>query len=115
MARDLDVAAFGERARGYEAGWLGRLHHEIAGRVRDLALARVPAPRRVLDVGCGTGYLLRRLAGRYPGADAMAGVDAAAAMVQVAAGAAADGPHRDGGEAGTRPAREPGAAMTALA
>ena len=30
MPRDRDVAAFAERAEGYEAGWLGRLHHEIS-------------------------------------------------------------------------------------
>jgi hypothetical protein len=40
-ASDRDVAAFGERAQGYDEGWLGRLHHEIADRTADLALARV--------------------------------------------------------------------------
>jgi ubiquinone/menaquinone biosynthesis C-methylase UbiE len=84
MARDRDVAAFGERAVGYEEGWLGRLHHEIADRTADLALAQVPAPRRVLDVGCGTGYLLRRIAARAPDAAELVGVDAAAQMVRVA-------------------------------
>jgi ubiquinone/menaquinone biosynthesis C-methylase UbiE len=84
MPPDRDVAAFAERAAGYEAGWLGRLHHEISDRTADLALAQVPAPRRVLDVGCGTGYLLRQLATRAPGPAELAGVDAAAEMVQVA-------------------------------
>jgi hypothetical protein len=27
-----DLAAFNERAPGYEGGWRGKLHHEIAGR-----------------------------------------------------------------------------------
>jgi ubiquinone/menaquinone biosynthesis C-methylase UbiE len=84
MPRDRDVAAFAERAEGYEGGWLGRLHHEIADRTAELALAQVPAPRRVLDVGCGTGYLLRRLAARAPDAVELAGLDAAAEMVRVA-------------------------------
>ncbi len=53
----------------------------------DLALAQVPAPHRVLDVGSGTGYLLRQLAARAPDAVELAGVDAAAR----------DGPGRPGG------------------
>jgi ubiquinone/menaquinone biosynthesis C-methylase UbiE len=91
MPRDRDVAAFDDRARGYEDGWLGRLHHEIADRTADLALASVPAPRRILDVGCGTGYLLRRLAARCPEACELAGVDAAPAMIAAAEAAADDG------------------------
>jgi ubiquinone/menaquinone biosynthesis C-methylase UbiE len=90
MARDRDVAAFAERAEGYDEGWLGRLHHEIADRTADLALAQVPAPRRVLDVGCGTGYLLRRIAARTPDAAELVGIDPAARMVRVAQEATAD-------------------------
>ena len=90
MARDRDVAAFGERAQGYDEGWRGELHHQIADRTAELALTCVPAPRRILDVGCGTGYLLGRLAARAPQAEALAGIDAAAAMIAVATGAATD-------------------------
>lgn len=90
MARDRDVAAFEERARGYENGWRGRLHHEIADRTADLALACTPAPQRILDVGCGTGYLLRRLAARCPEAAELAGIDAAPTMIEVAVAMAAD-------------------------
>ena len=86
------MAAFGERASGYEDGWLGRLHHDIADRCADLALAQSPSPGRILDVGCGTGYLLRRLAQRCPAATELAGIDAAPGMVQAARqAAAADG------------------------
>lgn len=83
MPRDRDVAAFAERAEGCDEGWRGRLHHEISDRTAQLALAQVPAPRRVLDVGCGTGYLLRQLAARTPDAVELAGLDAAAEMVLV--------------------------------
>ena len=91
MTRDRDVAAFGERAPGYDGGWRGRMHHQIAGGAADLALGCVPAPRQVLDVGCGTGYLLGRLAARVPQAEVLAGIDAAPAMIKVARAAAADG------------------------
>jgi ubiquinone/menaquinone biosynthesis C-methylase UbiE len=84
MAHDRDVAAFDERAAGYEDGWLGKLHHDIADRTADLALSRSPAPRRILDVGCGTGYLLRQLAVRVPAAAELAGIDAAPAMIETA-------------------------------
>ena len=90
MARDRDVAAFGERAQRYDEGWLGQLHHQIADRTADLALTCVPAPRQILDVGCGTGYLLGRLAARVPQAGVLAGIDASPAMIEVASGAAAD-------------------------
>jgi len=93
MAHDRDVAAFDQRAPRYESGWLGKLHHDIADRAADLALSRCPAPRRILDVGCGTGYLLRELAARVPAAAELAGIDAAPAMIETArqmASAAAD-------------------------
>jgi ubiquinone/menaquinone biosynthesis C-methylase UbiE len=79
-----DVAAFNDRAAGYDRGWRGRLHHEIADRTANLAVATVAAPNRVLDVGCGTGYLLRVLAQRYPDAQQLIGMDAAPQMVAAA-------------------------------
>jgi ubiquinone/menaquinone biosynthesis C-methylase UbiE len=66
------------------------MHHQTADRTADLALTCVPAPRRILDVGCGTGYLLGRLAVRAPQAEALAGIDAAPAVIGVAGDAAAD-------------------------
>jgi ubiquinone/menaquinone biosynthesis C-methylase UbiE len=90
MAGDRDVAAFGRRAPRYDEGWRGRLHHQIADRTAGLALACVPAPRRILDVGCGTGYLLGRLAADAPQAEALAGIDAAPAMIEAAKAAATD-------------------------
>lgn len=87
---DRDLAAFDARAATYESGWLGRLHHEIAERTAELAVATCPAAQRILDVGCGTGYLLRILARRYPDAAALAGIDPAPNMVEVATASADD-------------------------
>ncbi len=85
-----DVAAFEDRATGYQEGWRGRLHHDIAGRTAVLALSASTAPRRVLDIGCGTGYLLRLLARQWPQATELAGIDPAPSMIEAAAGPARD-------------------------
>jgi ubiquinone/menaquinone biosynthesis C-methylase UbiE len=91
VTRDRDIAAFGRRAHSYDEGWLGRFHHEVAQSVALIAGSAAPHPHRVLDVGCGTGYLLDLLAKRYPAAQALVGVDASAAMVAVARAGASDG------------------------
>lgn len=90
MPYDRDVQAFDDRAVSYESGRLGQLHKEISDRVVKLALSRVPAPRRVLDVGCGTGYVLRQLAARLPQTSEFLGVDAASKMIEVARSASPD-------------------------
>ncbi|MCV7444333.1 class I SAM-dependent methyltransferase [Mycobacterium paraense] len=79
-----DLAAFNDRAPEYDHGWRGRLHHEISDRTADLAVAAIASPTGVLDVGCGTGHLLRTLARRYPDARQLCGVDAAPQMVATA-------------------------------
>jgi ubiquinone/menaquinone biosynthesis C-methylase UbiE len=88
MTRDRDVQAFDERAAGYEGGYRGRMHSDIVTRSVDLALSQFPPPARVLDVGCGTGLLLRELAARVPGAISLTGIDAAPGMVEQATGQA---------------------------
>jgi ubiquinone/menaquinone biosynthesis C-methylase UbiE len=85
-----DLAAFDARAGGYDAGRLGRMHHEIAQATARLA-AVGGAARRVLDLGCGTGYLLRRLAGAWPEAERLVGVDPAPQMLATAATTGGDG------------------------
>lgn len=66
------------------------MHCDIAARTADVALRADEAPRRVLDVGCGTGLLLRLLAERVPRADALVGVDAAAGMIAASKSSAND-------------------------
>lgn len=82
--RDHDVGAFHERAPRYEGGRLGDMHRQIVNRTIDIALAKVPEPKRILDIGCGTGLLLRELARRLPHAVELVGVDPAAGMIDVA-------------------------------
>ena len=84
MARDRDVDAFDRRASGYESGLIGKLHEDIVNRTIRIAVTIAPDAQRVLDVGCGTGYLLRQIARQLPGAVDLAGIDAAPRMVEVA-------------------------------
>jgi ubiquinone/menaquinone biosynthesis C-methylase UbiE len=49
----------------------------------DLALADVPPPRRVLDLGTGTGVVAKALAGRYPDAE-IVGIDLSPRMIEQA-------------------------------
>ncbi|WP_068183500.1 class I SAM-dependent methyltransferase [Mycobacterium sp. UM_CSW] len=85
-----DLAAFNDRAPEYDRGWRGRLHHEISERTADLAVATAASAGSVLDVGCGTGYLLRALGRRYPDARQLCGIDAAPQMIATARALEAD-------------------------
>ena len=49
----------------------------------DLALADVPAPRRLLDLGTGTGVVAMALAERYPAAEVV-GIDLSPGMIEEA-------------------------------
>jgi ubiquinone/menaquinone biosynthesis C-methylase UbiE len=89
--RQRDVAGFDRRARGYEHGWRAEFHARVVAASAEVALWALPHPATVLDVGCGTGALLRTLADRLPARVALAGVDPAPAMIEV--GRAALGAH----------------------
>jgi ubiquinone/menaquinone biosynthesis C-methylase UbiE len=86
MARDHshDLATDDERAEEYEAGRRGRWRAKVAARSADVALANTPIPLRVLDVGCGTGMLLREMVDRLPNVLEIAGVDPSEGMLRVA-------------------------------
>ncbi len=43
-----------------------------------------PRPHRIVDVGCGTGYLLRSLAVRCSDADSLCGIDPSPSMIELA-------------------------------
>jgi SAM-dependent methyltransferase len=77
-----DVERFNRWSGGYERHYLQRLVLEpVQEAVLDLAAAEVPRPLAILDVGCGTGRLLRAAEQRFPKA-ALEGVDAAVGMIK---------------------------------
>jgi ubiquinone/menaquinone biosynthesis C-methylase UbiE len=79
-----DVEQFNARAQDYEAGPRSIWHSIIVNRSADVALSAVPVPLRVLDVGCGSGALLRQMNARLPNALELVGVDPAIEMVRIA-------------------------------
>ena len=81
--RQRDVDSFDRRAGSYEHDWRARFHAPVVAGSAEVARWAVPHPATVLDVGCGTGALLRALADRLPARVALAGVDPAPAMIEV--------------------------------
>ncbi len=78
-----DVRHFEEWSRHYENSWMqSRLFNRVHQSVLDLG-ATLPPPVNILDVGCGTGRLLRAAGAQWPNAH-LNGVDPAEGMVEVA-------------------------------
>lgn len=78
-----DVEWFDRWSRTYERSWMQWL---LFDRIHRNVLAAVPAglaPEEVLDIGCGTGRLLRKVAERWPDAH-LYGVDPAEGMIAAA-------------------------------
>jgi ubiquinone/menaquinone biosynthesis C-methylase UbiE len=85
------VTGFDTRASSYDASVLQQFLF-IPAQEAALQLARqhLPRPRGVLDIGCGTGRLLRQARQQYPHAD-LVGVDLAWQMLCAAARATPTG------------------------
>lgn len=82
--RDKDVKRFNELAADYETSRLHSMFFSpVQRRTLDLLSSLESSPLRLLDVGCGTGALLRQAGGRFPEAG-LYGVDPAPEMVKVA-------------------------------
>ncbi len=73
--------AFDRHAEEYET--YACVQKRVVARFAGLLEDRRDDPRRVLDIGAGTGMLLRELAGLYPHAD-LVGLDLALGMCQAA-------------------------------
>ncbi len=83
-ASDRDVDRFGRWAPSYDRSFLQRaLFGPVQAATIAAAAGQAARPRAILDVGCGTGQLLRRLAARFPAAE-LTGADAAAGMIDQA-------------------------------
>jgi len=75
-----DIESFDRQASTYENSPAQGLFFD---RIHRAALGMIPAdlaPQAILDIGCGTGRLLRKLARRYPSAR-LIGVDPAEGMI----------------------------------
>lgn len=82
------ASRFDPWARGYDEGVLQpALYHAIHRALLRRIGALTARPTRILDVGCGTGQLLRAAADRFPNT-ALVGTDPSPAMLAVAARAA---------------------------
>jgi ubiquinone/menaquinone biosynthesis C-methylase UbiE len=78
--RSKDIQSFERRASTYERSPMQGLFFD---RIHRAALEMIPAemaPEVIVDIGCGTGRLLRKLARRWPDAS-LIGVDPAEGMV----------------------------------
>jgi ubiquinone/menaquinone biosynthesis C-methylase UbiE len=84
VAPDAAVERFDQRAATYEQGPVARWHAKVVERAADVALAAMPVPLHMLDVGCGTGALLRELVVRVPYGESYVGVDPAPNMIATA-------------------------------
>ena len=76
------IAEYSAAAQSYDRRW----RFYVDATIREtLARLDLRGDERVLDVGCGTGALLRRINERYPDAK-LAGIDPVAPMLAVARG-----------------------------
>jgi ubiquinone/menaquinone biosynthesis C-methylase UbiE len=91
MAHGHDIDRFNRWASTYDRHWMQRIvFNPIQRTVLQVAAEQVPSPGAILDVGCGTGKLLKSAGGRFPSAR-LVGVDAAEEMVKYAQASTPDG------------------------
>src|SRR6516165_8779278 len=80
--REKDIERFDQWSSSYENSWMQRAFFDQTHKaVLALAAGIVHQPESVLDVGCGTGRLLRRAYRYWPDAQ-LIGVDPANGMIE---------------------------------
>jgi ubiquinone/menaquinone biosynthesis C-methylase UbiE len=90
MASDQIAARFDRWAPSYDSSALqSLLYKPMQSAIWERCAARVSAPRRLIDIGCGTGQLLAAAGQRFPDAQ-LVGVDLSKRMLSIAASAGRD-------------------------
>jgi ubiquinone/menaquinone biosynthesis C-methylase UbiE len=80
-----DVEHFNRWSHTYDESWIQRYAERVHTEMLNVVTNEIAAPNTVLDVGCGTGRLLRKAHALYPSAQ-LFGVDPAKGMVELARG-----------------------------
>ncbi len=78
-----DVEHFDRWSRTYDDSWIQRYADRLHEEMLSVVTNEIAAPKTVLDVGCGTGRLLRKARALYPSAQLL-GIDPAEGMVGIA-------------------------------
>ena len=78
-----DVEHFNRWSHTYDESWIQRYAERVHTEMLNVVTSETAAPGAVLDVGCGTGRLLRKVRAVYPSAQ-LFGIDPAEGMVEVA-------------------------------
>ncbi len=81
--RNKDVEHFNRWSHTYDDSWIQRYADRMHAEMLDVVTNEIAAPNTVLDVGCGTGRLLRKARALYPSAQ-LVGIDPAQGMVEIA-------------------------------
>ncbi len=80
-----DIEHFNRWSRTYDDSWIQRYANRVHTEMLNVATNKIAAPNTILDVGCGTGQLLRKARELYPSAQ-LFGIDPAEGMVKIARG-----------------------------
>ncbi len=78
-----DIEHFNHWSQTYDDSWIQHYANRVHAEMLDAASKEIAGPNTLLDVGCGTGKLLRKARTLYPSAQ-LIGIDPAEGMVTIA-------------------------------